>query len=310
MAHAHHAHGTAHGGAGRGEDWSARRRLSQGRLRVVLALTLAYMVAEIIGGWMSGSLALMADAAHMFSDAAALGLSLFAGWIASRPATSRRTYGFYRAEILAALANGATLVALSILVVRAAIGRLSTPTPVDGSLMAWVALGGLLLNLAGLKLLQPSRGESLNLRGAWLHVASDALGSLGALVAGVLTWRLGWTWADPVASMLICVLVTWSSWALLKESVAVLMEGAPGHIDVDEVRLAMAAIDGVREVHDLHVWTITSGIEALSGHAVVATGHSRDAILHELRTMLEERFGIGHSTLQLEPESCDVEAHH
>lgn len=302
MAHAHHGHGQAIAGS--------RRESCQRRLRIVLALTLVYMVAEIIGGWYTGSLALMADAAHMASDAAALGLSLFAGWIASRPATSRRTYGFYRAEILAALANGAALVALSILVVRAAIDRLAEPVAVDGAVMAWIAAGGLVLNLACLKLLEPSRGESLNLRGAWLHVVSDTLGSLGALIAGLLAWGFGWMWADPIASMLISGLVVFSSWALLKEAVSVLMEGAPGHIDVDEVRSAMASVEGVREVHDLHVWTITSGIEALSGHVVVATGHSRDALLTELREMLEKRFGVGHSTLQLEPETCDVEEHH
>ena len=297
-----HAHGRE-GGAGTRE--SGRRRLV-----IVLVLTLAYMVAEIVGGLLAGSLALVADAGHMLSDAAALGLTLFAGWIAVRPATPRRTYGYYRAEILAALINGAALVALAAFVVIEAISRLADPPEVAGALMVGIASGGFALNLGCLWLLDSSKRSSLNLRGAWLHVASDALGSLGAIVAGALAWGLGWNWADPAASILISILIVWSSWSLLRESVAVLMEGAPGHIDVDAVRDAMAAVEGVSQVHDLHVWTITSGLEALSGHVVVKAGHSRDELLVELRDLLEHRFGVAHSTLQMEPETCDVEEHH
>lgn len=292
------------------DGWVGRRETSRRRLVVVLVLTLAYMVAEIVGGLIAGSLALVADAGHMLSDAAALGLALFAGWIASRPATARKTYGYYRAEILAALVNGAALVALAVFVVFEAVSRLAEPPGIAGALMLSVASGGLVLNLGCLWLLDSSKRTSLNLRGAWLHVASDALGSLGVIVAGALAWGLGWNWADPAASILIAILVVWSSWTLLRESVAVLMEGAPGHIDVDAVREAMASIDGVSEVHDLHVWTITSGLEALSGHVVVKAGRSRDELLVELRDLLDHRFGVAHSTLQMEPETCGVEEHH
>ena len=296
QGHGHsHAHGHSHGAAGG----------STRRLAITLALVATYMVAELVGGLLANSLALLADAGHMFSDVAALALSLFAIWFARRPATARHTYGFYRTEILAALANGATLVAISALIIWEAVGRFRDPPEVQGGLVMAIAAGGLLINGAGLWLLHGGRNENLNVRGAWLHVMTDALGSVQAIIAGALIWWFGWQWVDPAASVLIGLLVVYSSWALLKESVAVLMERAPGHIDVDQVRESLFTAPGVAGVHDLHVWTITSGRESLSAHVVAKESITAPALLGEIRRMLHERFGINHVTIQIEPEGFD-----
>ena len=267
----------------------------------MLVLSCAYMLAEAVGGWLTGSLALLADAGHMLSDAAALGLSLFAGWISRRPATPRHSYGYYRAEILAALANGAALVAISVLIVTEAVDRFSHPHSVSGPAMFAIAAGGLVVNLVGLRLLHASSRDDLNLRGASLHLLTDALGSIGAMVAGFCAWRFGWIAADPVASVVIALLIVFSAWSLLRQAVDVLMEGTPPGIDVDEVRSAILAVSGVREVHDLHVWTITSGMVSLSAHVVVDAGGSRPGLLSEIREVLDHRFGIDHATIQVEP---------
>jgi cobalt-zinc-cadmium efflux system protein len=278
---------------------------SRRRLAITLALTAGYMVAEVVGGLLANSLALLADAGHMLSDVAALGLSLFAVWIARRPPTPGKTYGYYRAEILAALANAATLLAVAVAIVVEAYHRAWNPPAVRGGLMMGVAAGGLAVNLVGLAVLGGGRGESLNVRGAWLHVLTDALGSVGALAAGALMWAFEWWWADPVASVLIGLLVVYSGWNLLAESAAVLMESAPGGIDVDEVREALRAADGVLGVHDLHVWSITSGMPALSAHVVADDGRPPGELLGELRTLLHDRFGIDHITIQVEPEGFE-----
>jgi cobalt-zinc-cadmium efflux system protein len=288
----HHAHAAASGRNRRG-------------LALTLGLAAAYMVAELVGGWLTGSLALLADAGHMLSDVAALGLSLFAMWMARRPPTAKRTFGYHRMEILAALANGATLVAISIFVLAEAVQRFRNPTPVDAPVMMAIATGGLLVNLSGLWILREGRDESLNVRGAWLHVLTDALGSVQAIAAGALIWAFGWQWADPAASVLIALLVVYSSWSLLKEATGVLMESAPSHIDVDEVRDAMMGLPGVIEVHDLHVWTITSGMETLSAHVVVEEGCYDCDVLTEIRTTLHERFGIHHMTVQMETSAFE-----
>jgi cobalt-zinc-cadmium efflux system protein len=299
-----HAHGAGHVHAFHGHAVAGRgdRRDSRRRLALTLGLVVAYMGAEVVGGWLTNSLALLADAGHMLSDAAALGLSLFALWIADRrPPSALRTYGYYRAEILAALANGAALIAIAVLVAVDAIARLRQPPPVHAAGMFAVAVGGLAVNVVSLFLLHASKDESLNLRGAWLHVATDALGSVQVIAAAVLVWWRGWQWADPVASLLIAVLVVWSAWGLLREAVAVLMEAAPGHIDVDTVRAAILEVGAVTAVHDLHVWSIASGFECLSAHVVAAGERGRDELLDELRAMLFARFGIDHITIQLEP---------
>jgi cobalt-zinc-cadmium efflux system protein len=274
-------------------------------MRAALALTAAYMVAEAVGGWWAGSLALLADAGHMLSDVAALGLGVFASWIARRPATSRRTYGFYRAEILAALGQGALLVAVAFTVALEALQRLGAPHEVRGGLMLAIAAGGLAVNLLSLRFLHGERHGSLAAHGAWLHVASDALGSLAVLVAGVLVLALGWRQADPLASLAIAALIVWGAWRLLAESVSVLLEGAPRHIDVDAVRDAILEVGGVLAVHDLHIWTIASGMVCLSTHVVAKEGPSSHALLVAINGVLEERFGIEHTTIQLEPENFD-----
>ncbi len=262
------------------------------------------MLAEAVGGYLTGSLALLADAGHMLSDVAALGLSVFAIRIARRPPTPTRTYGHHRTEILAALANGATLVAISLYILIEAARRLGHPPAIDAPVMMAVAGGGLIFNLVSLVLLHGGRGENLNVRGAWLHVASDALGSAQTIVAGALVWAFGWRWADPVASIVIALLVIYSSWSLLREAVGVLMEGVPAHVDVGEVREALAGVPGVLGVHDLHVWTITSGRDALSAHLVMEEGSPPDSILCSVRDAMHDRFGIHHVTVQIEPDEC------
>jgi cobalt-zinc-cadmium efflux system protein len=294
---------------GAGHDHGVPRRHARARNRRRLAWTLglifSYMVAEVVGGILSGSLALLADAGHMLSDAAALALALFAMYMSAKPASPRRTYGLYRGEILAALANGGALIALSLYVFVEAWRRLSEPAAVEAGMMLGVAAGGLAVNLIALWILREGRSESLNVRGAWLHVVGDTLGSVGAIVSALLIAGFGWLWADPVASVLIACLVMYSSWALLKETVSVLMESAPGHIDVDELRGAMVGAQGVVDVHDLHVWTITSGIESLSAHVVIEHAAEARGVLAEMRLMLHERFGIDHITLQIEPEGFE-----
>jgi cobalt-zinc-cadmium efflux system protein len=298
----HHGHSHGHGDASAG---------NLRKLAVVLALSFGYMVAEAVGGYVANSLALLADAGHMLSDVAAIGLSLFAVWIARRPPTAQRTFGYQRMEILAALANGGTLVAISIYIFVEAWRRLAEPPEVKGPLMMAVALGGLAVNLAALAVLQhgrEGRGESLNMRGVWLHTLTDALGSLQAVGAGLAVWLLGWRLADPIASALIGCLVVYSSWSLLRETLAVLMEAAPGHIDVDQVRAELLDVREVRDVHDLHVWTITSGRESLSAHVVTRDGLAPRHLLSEIRRRLHDRFGIHHVTIQVEaegePEPC------
>ena len=302
-----HIHGHDHSHAAHSHGSHARAG-NRRRLLLALVLAAAYMVAEFIGGWLTNSLALLADAGHMLSDVAALALSWFAVWIAERPSDSRRTYGYYRAEILAALANAATLIAISLVIFYEAIRRIGQPPEVQGALMMGIAMGGLVVNIASLLILSGGSKENLNVRGAWLHVATDALGSVGAIAAGAIIWLAGWNWVDPLTSVLIGLLVIHSSWRLLSESVSVLMESAPRGIDVDEVREALSSAKGVTAVHDLHVWAITSGMPALSVHVVAASAESNDRLLQRLRTMLHDRFEIAHVTIQIEPEDygeCD-----
>jgi cobalt-zinc-cadmium efflux system protein len=284
---------------------------SQARpIAITLGLVVVYMGLEVLGGVLSGSLALLADAGHMLSDAGSLALTLFAMKFARRPATPQRTYGHYRAEILAALANGATLGAIAIFIFVEAYERFSESPAVQAPLMLAVAFGGLLVNGAGLWLLRAGHETSLNVRGAWLHVLTDTLGSVQAIVAGVLIWRLGWNWADPLASVLIGALVIYSSWALIRQSVAVLMEGAPGHIKVDEVHAALLALPDVAAVHDLHVWTITSGFVALSAHLTCVDPAKEDSVLRSAQDILADRFGVRHTTVQIDrDEACERTAH-
>lgn len=290
MDHRHHHH--HHG----------RRLTSKSRLLFTLVLTASYMLAELVGGLMTGSLALLADSGHMLSDVAALALALFAMWVAQRPATSQATYGYHRTEILAALANGAALLAVSVTILSEAYDRFSRPAEVRGGWMLVIASGGLAINFAALVILRRGRHDDLNVRGAFLHVASDTLGSLGAMISGALILTYGWQWADPAASVIIVLLVVHSAWSLIKETVGVLMEGAPAHVDVDEVRNLIAKSVQVKAIHDLHVWTIASDKICLSAHVVVHRGVEAQATLLELTEMVRQRFGIQHVTLQLEDE--------
>ncbi len=278
---------------------------SSARLAWVLALVTAYMFAEAAGGIASGSLALLADAGHMLADAASLGLALLAARIATRPAAGRRTYGYYRAEILAALANAVVLVAVSGGVAVEAVSRLRHAPAVDGPLALAVGAGGLVVNVASLAILPRREGATLNERGARLHVLFDLLGSVQVILAVGAVWAFGWTWADPVASLAIAVLVVASAWHLLRECTSVLLESAPRHIDPDDVRARILSEDGVEGVHDLHVWTIATGIVALSAHVGVACGADRSAILHALRDSLRTAFGIDHLTLEVDEGPCE-----
>ena len=275
------------------------------RLTWTLLLAASYLVAEVIGGLWTGSLALLADAGHMASDVAALGVSLFALWLADRPAPLERTFGYRRAEVLAALGNGVALFVVAFFIVGEAIERFRNPSPVLGGPMILIAFGGLLVNLAGLWILGGGRHESLNVRGAWLHVLSDTLGSVGAVTAGALIWGFGWTWADPAASLAIALLIVRASWLLVRETVDVLMEAAPPGIDVAEVRASLEEVAGVASVHDLHVWTITSGMMSLSCHVTPSVEANDTTLLADLRDVLAKRFGIEHVTIQIEPEGFD-----
>ena len=308
MGHQHH-HGHSHGPGHPHHDhhdagYTARR------LVVVLVLTAAYMLAEAVGGWLSHSLALIADAGHMLSDVAALGLSLFAVWISRKPPTAARSYGYHRTEILAALANAATLIAISVWVCIEAYRRLQSPPDVAGRMVMVIAAGGFLINIAGMWVLSGGRHTNLNIRGAWLHVATDALGNIGTVAAGAAVVFLGWRWADPAASVVIALLVCWSAWALLRESVDVLMEGTPSGIDSGRVRDALATVGGVQAVHDLHIWSIASGRISLSAHIAVDGSRPDRDILPDLCGCLRDDFGITHVTLQLESECVAREALH
>ncbi len=263
-------------------------------------MTTTYMVAEVVGGIASNSLALLADAGHMFSDAAALGLSLVAVMLAQRPATAQRTYGFHRAEILAALTNGAALVAISVLIAREAWERLSAPPEVQGGLMLAVASGGLLINLVNLAILSGGRSSNLNVRGAWLHVMADTLGSVGAMAAGAGIYFWGWRWADPAASFVIAALVLYSSWGLVKETLGVLMEGVPKGICIEDVESALNGISGVEDAHDLHVWSLTSGRNIATVHLIIADDADHQGIIDAANRTLADRFAIQHATIQVE----------
>jgi cobalt-zinc-cadmium efflux system protein len=285
-----------------GPEANRDRRLR--RLGATLTLVVAYMAAEIVFGVLSHSLALLADAGHMLADAGALGLALFAQWIARRPSSPSRSFGYHRAEILAALANGAALAAIAVFIIIEACERLFDPPEVRGEMMIFVALGGLVVNLAGLWLLHQGKAESLNIRGAWLHVLADALGSLQTILAGALILSLGWRTADPIASILIALLVIWSSWSLLRDSVNVLMESTPPHVDASAVLDAITRLPAVETVHDLHIWSIASGFDSLSAHVRVASGHGR-GLLGQICSLLRDRFGITHVTIQLEGEDFE-----
>jgi cobalt-zinc-cadmium efflux system protein len=260
------------------------------------------MLVELAAALWTGSLALLADAGHMLTDAAALALALFASWIAARPPTPAKTYGYYRAEILAALVNAVVLLVVAGGILYEAWRRILTPAPVLAVPMAVVAAAGLALNLGCARILHRGARESLNVRAAYLEVWSDALSSLAVLVAAGVVMATGLTVADPLASAAIALLIVPRTWRLLRQAVNVLLEGTPAHLELGEIETAMTRVPGVRRVHDLHVWTLTSGREAMSAHVVVADVRESERLLEALHAVLHARFGIDHTTIQLETE--------
>lgn len=302
-----HKHGHLFGGHGHAHERTRDRK----RLLGALTLTSLMMVAEVVGGLMSGSLALLSDAGHMLTDAGALLLALLALWFAGRPADLKRTYGFFRLEVLSALVNGLTLMGISILIGYEAWQRIADPQPIRAGLMLGVAAVGLLVNLGGMALL--SHSHSMNVRGAFLHVLGDALASVGVIIAAAVTWATGWTILDPIISVVIALVIAFGAVGLVRQAVHVLLEGVPDHIDLVEVFGAMKRIEGVTSVHDLHVWTISNSMHALSAHLVVSAPDrcpDRDQVLRDARTLLREQFGIDHATLQIESEEFARHLHH
>lgn len=307
-----HSHSNEHGHGGHSHDHAHDhghdhvRGNDRRRLAIVMCLTFAYMLAEAIGGFLSNSLALLSDAGHMLTDVMALVLAMLALWFASRPVTYQKTYGYYRMEILAALANGLALALISIGIFYEALQRLRSPEHVNGVQVLLIATGGLIVNGCSVLVLRSSAESNLNMRGVFLHVASDLLGSVGAMAAGTLIWLKDFRRADPLFSIAICILIVYSSWRLIRDAVNILLEGTPSHINIEAVIRAMNQVRDVREVHDLHVWTISSGKDALSAHVRIEAGASYREVLQSLQETLRSRFNIGHVTIQIEPE--DVEA--
>lgn len=286
-------------------DHKHDKRADARALRLTLAITAALLVAEAAGGVFAHSLALLADAGHMLTDVAALVLSLFALAIAARPATHARTYGYKRIEVLAAALNGVALVGIAVFIAWEAVHRLAAPAEVRALPMLLVALAGLLVNLIGLRLLGGHQHD-LNMRGAYLHVLGDLIGSLGTVAAALLILAFGWTRADPLISLGIAVLIITSAWRLLRESVDVLLEATPAGLDVGEIEAAVTRIPGVQCVHDLHVWTVTSGFRALSAHISCAEASQYEPVLVAAQTLVRERFAITHATLQMETPALEA----
>ncbi|OLC16139.1 MAG: cation transporter [Candidatus Rokubacteria bacterium 13_1_40CM_69_27] len=286
------------------QETAARR--SRGRLLAVLILTGGFMLVEVAGAVFTGSLALAADAGHMLTDVGGLALALFAVWIAARPPTPAKTFGYYRVEILAALVNALLLLAVAGWILVESYQRILAPPEVLGGPMMVIAALGLGVNVLGAWLLHPGATASLNVRAAYLEVLSDALSSIGVLAAaGVVTWT-GWNVVDPLVSAAIAIFIVPRTWRLLAQAVNVLLEGTPAHLKLDEIEEAMTQVPGVRRVHDLHVWTLTSGREAMSAHVVVDHLGESERLLEELHAVLHARFGIDHTTIQLEKEPSVV----
>ena len=298
MAQAHlHPHSTA-----------TLRDFQRRALQFALVLNGGYLLVEIGGALIFNSLALLADAAHMLSDVVGLGIALAAQRLAMRPATARHTYGFQRAEVLGALANAVVIGAVTTWIVYEAVGRLREPQSVEGGGLLLVAAAGLIVNAWSALVIRRAQGSSLNMRGAFVHMWADALGSIGVIVAatGVLVWDA--TWLDPAASLAIAAIVIWSAWGLLRATLQVLLEGAPSHLRSEEIENALADESGVESVHHLHLWSLASDVPALSAHVVLGgepTLHDAQNKGDEIKLMLEERFGISHATLELECHDCE-----
>ena len=292
----HEGHDHAHSGVGHPH---VDRETAGGRLRWVVGLTAVFMVAEVVGGILSGSLALLADAGHMLTDVAALVLSLFAMQLARTPPTTKRTFGYVRLEILAALVNGAALLVISGFILLEAWQRLREPIEIDGVVMLSVAAVGLVVNIIGASLLHAHAHDNLNMRGAYLHVLGDLLGSVGAIGAGAVVLLTGWAPIDPLVSAGIAALILYSAWNLVREATDVLLESVPGHVDMDAILDDLAGIPGLGDVHDVHVWTLTSGFVALSAHGVIDDPAEHTRILDAVKERMRAH-GIEHVTFQIE----------
>lgn len=304
MSHSHshaplHLHNDGHDGCAHDHGVHGKRPSVTRALQIALGLTLALMIAEVVGGVLSNSLALLADAGHMLTDAGALALSLFVAWMCRQPSRPEKTYGYLRWEILAALLNGATLLLISFWIVWEAVSRFRAPEPIAGGLMLGFAIAGLVVNAIAVWILHGVNTDSLNVRGAYLHVLGDMLASGGTVVAALLVRLTGWVAADPIASLVSTVLIIGSAWRLVREAVDVLLEAAPPHIALEAVRSRLESIPGVESVHDLHVWTVTSGVVAMSVHAIVRQPEHHQGVLERAHDLLQE-MGIHHVTVQLE----------
>jgi cobalt-zinc-cadmium efflux system protein len=297
--HGHGHHGHSHeprvGDASRDLDHASPTR----RLRAALAVTAAFLVVEVVGGILANSLALLADAGHMLTDVAALALSLFVAWFSRQPASPQKTYGYLRWEVLAAFLNGATLLLISSWIVWEAIARLREPEPLQSGLMLVVAFVGLLVNVLAAWILHSSGETSLNVRAAYLHVLGDLLGSVGTVAAAAIIRWTGWLAADPIASLIMALLILRGAWGIVRESVDILLEATPSHISLGSVRTQLEAIPGIESVHDLHVWTVTSGVVAMSAHAIVREPDRHQHVLEHVHDAMR-LFGIDHVTVQLE----------
>ena len=280
------------------------------QLTLVFGCTTVYLVIEVIGGLMTGSLALLADAGHMLTDVGGLGLALFAIRFAERPATPARTYGYYRVEILAAVVNAVVLIGISVYILYEAYQRFRNPPAIQSLGMVGVAAVGLVVNIAGMLILRRGSTESLNLKGAYFEVLSDMLSSVGAIAAGLIMWTTEWYYADPLFSAGIGLFILPRTWTLLREAVGVLLEGTPSDVNVASLRAAIAEVPGVTAVHDLHVWSLTSGLNAMSSHAVLAPGAAYDDVLRAVQARVTAQFPISHATIQVEPAGHEErEAH-
>jgi cobalt-zinc-cadmium efflux system protein len=301
----HHGDGAHHHGVGHSHAGDAPVR----SLRIALTLTATLLVVEVIGGFLSNSIALLADAGHMLTDVAALGLALFVAWFSRQPETPQKTYGYLRWEILAAFLNGATLLLISAWILWEAVNRLRQPAVVQGGLMLAVATGGLIVNIIAARVLVGSSSDNMNTRGAYLHVLGDLLASVGTLVAAILIRYTGWLTADPIASILTTVLIMRGAWRLVRESVDILLESTPSHIPLAAVRRQLEAIPGIESVHDLHVWSVTPAVVAMSAHCIVREPEKHQHVLEHIHDAMR-LFGIEHVTIQLEKdEMLDREGH-
>jgi cobalt-zinc-cadmium efflux system protein len=278
------------------DENAANRR----RLWKVILITGGYMVVEVVGGLLTNSVALLSDAGHMLTDVASLVLALMAIWFATRAATPQKSYGYHRLEIIAALINGITLLALSIWIIIEAIGRIGHPQTVQGFGMLLVATGGLMVNIIGAVWLHGGHKHSVNIRAAFYHVIGDLLGSIGAIIAGVLILTYKWYLADPILAIIIAILIIISAMGVIRETVDILLEATPTHLSLDEIRAALIALPKIQQIHDLHVWTITSGMYALSCHITVSTDDFTPQTLEIIRNEIQQKFDITHQTLQLE----------